>query len=117
MLDVGSGNCLYWATYGNPDGMPAVILHGGPGSGYSARSPRFLTPRHTELLPLINADVAKAHPMRATLQLIFQAIRPHICWVISNACADIQALNYGWYLATPGAARVVLPMLWKIATG
>ncbi|BDY27619.1 prolyl aminopeptidase [Mycolicibacterium mageritense] len=33
MLDVGDGNRVYWETSGNPDGVPAVALHGGPGSG------------------------------------------------------------------------------------
>ncbi|MDX8149118.1 prolyl aminopeptidase [Lentzea sp. BCCO 10_0061] len=31
MLDVGDGNQVYWETVGNPDGKPAVFLHGGPG--------------------------------------------------------------------------------------
>ena len=33
MLDVGDGNLVYWETSGNPDGKPAVFLHGGPGQG------------------------------------------------------------------------------------
>jgi proline iminopeptidase len=33
MLDVGDGQCIYWEVGGNPDGKPAVALHGGPGSG------------------------------------------------------------------------------------
>jgi proline iminopeptidase len=33
MLAVGDGHELYWETCGNPDGKPAVVLHGGPGSG------------------------------------------------------------------------------------
>jgi proline iminopeptidase len=33
LLDVGDGNAIYWETSGNPDGKPAVVLHGGPGSG------------------------------------------------------------------------------------
>src|ERR1700728_183274 len=33
MLDVGDGNLVYWETCGNPDGKPAVIVHGGPGAG------------------------------------------------------------------------------------
>jgi proline iminopeptidase len=32
-LDVGDGNFVYWETSGNPDGKPAVLLHGGPGQG------------------------------------------------------------------------------------
>jgi proline iminopeptidase len=33
MLDVDDGNRVYWETCGNPSGKPAVVLHGGPGSG------------------------------------------------------------------------------------
>jgi len=33
LLDVGDGHRLYWETCGNPAGRPAVVLHGGPGSG------------------------------------------------------------------------------------
>ncbi len=32
-LPVGDGHTLYVAQYGKPDGAPAVVLHGGPGSG------------------------------------------------------------------------------------
>jgi proline iminopeptidase len=32
-LEVGDGNSIYWETCGNPHGKPAVVLHGGPGSG------------------------------------------------------------------------------------
>lgn len=32
MLDVGDGNQIYWEVVGNPDGKPAVFLHGGPGA-------------------------------------------------------------------------------------
>ncbi|TMG39946.1 MAG: alpha/beta fold hydrolase [Chloroflexi bacterium] len=38
MLDVGDGNLVSWETCGNPRGKPALVLHGGPGSG---RSPWF----------------------------------------------------------------------------
>jgi proline iminopeptidase len=33
LLDVGDSNLVYWETCGNPEGKPAVVLHGGPGSG------------------------------------------------------------------------------------
>ena len=33
LLDVGDGNQIFWQTYGNPDGKPAVMVHGGPGAG------------------------------------------------------------------------------------
>jgi len=36
-LDVGCGHKIYHEQCGNPSGVPVVVLHGGPGSGSSAR--------------------------------------------------------------------------------
>jgi proline iminopeptidase len=36
MLDVGDGQLVHWEVSGNPAGKPAVLLHGGPGSGSHA---------------------------------------------------------------------------------
>lgn len=44
MLEVGDGHEIYWETVGNPQGMPAVFLHGGPGSGCSANHRRYFDP-------------------------------------------------------------------------
>ena len=44
MLDVGDGNLVYWEACGNPRGKPAVVLHGGPGSGCSPAHRRFFDP-------------------------------------------------------------------------
>ncbi len=44
MLDVGDGNLVYWETCGNPAGKPAVVLHGGPGSGCTPGWRRYFDP-------------------------------------------------------------------------
>lgn len=44
MLDVGDGAAIYWETSGNPDGKPAVVLHGGPGGGCSPGHRRTFDP-------------------------------------------------------------------------
>jgi len=36
-LDVGHGHRVYYEQAGAPDGLPIVLLHGGPGSGSNAR--------------------------------------------------------------------------------
>lgn len=36
MLAVSGGHEIYWERAGNPDGIPAIVLHGGPGSGCRA---------------------------------------------------------------------------------
>jgi proline iminopeptidase len=43
-LDVGDGHLVYWETCGNPAGKPAVVLHGGPGSGCSPGWRRYFDP-------------------------------------------------------------------------
>lgn len=44
MLDVGDGNRVYWEVCGNPDGKPAVAVHGGPGSGCGPFWRRYFNP-------------------------------------------------------------------------
>lgn len=44
MLDTGDGHQIYWEACGNPDGKPALYLHGGPGSGFSPGQRRFFDP-------------------------------------------------------------------------
>lgn len=44
LLDVGGGHRLYLEQCGNPEGMPMVYLHGGPGSGCSPRHRQFFDP-------------------------------------------------------------------------
>ncbi len=44
MLDVGDGQLMYWEDCGNRDGKPAVVLHGGPGTGCSPGMRRSFNP-------------------------------------------------------------------------
>jgi proline iminopeptidase len=44
MLEVGDGNCVYWESCGNPHGKPAIVLHGGPGSGCTPWHRRLFDP-------------------------------------------------------------------------
>ncbi len=43
-LAVGDGHELYWEECGNPDGKPAVFVHGGPGGGITPLYRRFFDP-------------------------------------------------------------------------
>jgi len=44
LLEVGDGNRIHWETSGNPAGKPALVVHGGPGSGGSHGAPRSFDP-------------------------------------------------------------------------
>ena len=44
MLAVGDSQEIYWECSGNPNGRPAVYLHGGPGSGCAPQNRRYFDP-------------------------------------------------------------------------
>lgn len=44
MLDSRDGHQIYWECCGNPNGKPALLLHGGPGTGCSTGQRRFFDP-------------------------------------------------------------------------
>ena len=37
VIDVGDGHRIYVEQCGNPDGVPVIVFHGGPGGGCSPR--------------------------------------------------------------------------------
>ncbi|SDW79353.1 prolyl aminopeptidase [Litoreibacter albidus] len=44
ILDVGDGHRVYVEQCGNPNGIPVVVLHGGPGGGCSPAMRRYFDP-------------------------------------------------------------------------
>ena len=50
IIDVGDGHRLYVEQCGNPQGMPVVVLHGGPGGGCSPTMRRYFDPRHYRVI-------------------------------------------------------------------
>lgn len=44
MLDVGDGHFVYVEQCGRPDGIPVIVLHGGPGGGCSPAMRRYFDP-------------------------------------------------------------------------
>ncbi|NJP66299.1 alpha/beta fold hydrolase [Streptomyces sp. ventii] len=52
MIDVGDGQRLRWAVAGNPEGRPALVVHGGPGSGSNTGALRRFDPRRYRVVLL-----------------------------------------------------------------
>ena len=65
MLDVGDGNLVHWETSGNPDGKPAVVLHGGPGSGSSPGTRRLFDPGAYRIVQLDQRNCGRSTPHAA----------------------------------------------------
>jgi proline iminopeptidase len=43
-LDVGDGHQIWWEACGNPEGKPALFVHGGPGGGFYSDHRRLFDP-------------------------------------------------------------------------
>lgn len=61
-LDVGDGHTLYYEQCGNPDGSPAVVLHGGPGSGCTPTQRRFFDPAHYRIVLFDQRGCGRSQP-------------------------------------------------------
>ncbi|MFF0228089.1 prolyl aminopeptidase [Streptomyces sp. NPDC004629] len=62
MLDVGDGNLVHWETCGNPHGKPAVMLHGGPGSGSTPQLRRYCDPAAYRIVLLDQRGSGRSTP-------------------------------------------------------
>lgn len=65
MLEVGDGHKLYYDVSGNPDGVPVVFLHGGPGGGVSPRCRRFFDPKFYRIVIFDQRGSGKSIPNAA----------------------------------------------------
>lgn len=54
---------LYWEQSGNPDGVPILFLHGGPGAGASAIHRRFFDPEHYRIIIYDQRGSGRSHPL------------------------------------------------------
>ena len=62
MLSVGDGNLVHWQTSGNPYGKPAVVLHGGPGSGSSPRTRSLFDPNAYRVVQFDQRNCGRSTP-------------------------------------------------------
>lgn len=87
MLDVGDGHSIAWEVSGAPDGKPAVLLHGGPGSGASARHRRLFDPDRYRIVQFDQRMCGRSTPSAADPVVdLATNTTPHLI-------ADIEALR------------------------
>mmetsp|Transcript_26097 Transcript_26097/g.57170 ORF Transcript_26097/g.57170 Transcript_26097/m.57170 type:complete len:315 (-) Transcript_26097:23-967(-) len=63
MLLVGNGHELYYEEAGNPQGKPALYLHGGPGAGCSGQQRRYHDPAAYRIVLFDQRGCGKSRPL------------------------------------------------------
>lgn len=61
-LDSGDGNQIYYEVYGNPEGKPAVIVHGGPGAGMPKGSKYRFDPHRYRIIQFDQRNCGRSLP-------------------------------------------------------
>jgi proline iminopeptidase len=61
-LAVDEIHSVYWEECGNPDGVPVVFLHGGPGGGCSTTSRRFFDPTRYRIVLFDQRGAGRSTP-------------------------------------------------------
>ena len=65
LFDTGDGNLIYWEACGNPAGRPALVLHGGPGSGCSTAARRHFDPAAYRIILFDQRNCGRSLPSAA----------------------------------------------------
>lgn len=81
-LDVGHGHRIYYEQAGAPDGIPIVLLHGGPGSGSNARQREIAEPARWRIVQFDQRGAGRSTPAGETAHNHTDAL-----------IADIEALR------------------------
>jgi proline iminopeptidase len=84
MLDVGGGHHVYWETCGNHAGKPALVLHGGPGSGCSVNARRYFDPNVYRIVLFDQRGSGRSIP-----HAIFLPTPHHTCSLTSSCYGSI----------------------------
>ena len=86
-LDVGDGNAVWWEEAGNPEGTPALVVHGGPGSGMSASARQFFDPTRYRIVSYDQRGCGLSTPHAADEGVDFSVI------TTTHLVADIEKLR------------------------
>jgi proline iminopeptidase len=129
LLEVGDANLVYWETCGNPRGKPAVVLHGGPGSGCTPWHRRLFNPATYRVVLFDQRGCGRSRPHASapdtdlatnnTLNLLtdIERLRQHLGvdrWLLfGGSWGSTLALAY----AERYPPRVTEIILWGVTTG
>ena len=66
LLQVSAIHQIYWEESGNPDGIPVIFLHGGPGAGASPACRGFFNPEKYRIVIIDQRGCGRSLPYAET---------------------------------------------------
>jgi proline iminopeptidase len=66
-LRLDGRHSMYWEASGNPDGLPVLFLHGGPGAGASPSHRRFFDPAAYRIVIFDQRGAGRSRPLGETI--------------------------------------------------
>jgi proline iminopeptidase len=66
MLPLDRLHVMYWEVSGNPRGVPALFIHGGPGAGTTPTHRRFFDPGHYRIVLFDQRGAGRSTPLGET---------------------------------------------------
>jgi proline iminopeptidase len=84
---VGDGNLVYWEACGSPTGKPALVVHGGPGSGCGAGSRRYFDPERYRVILFDQRGCGRSIPHASDPAVAMSANTTH------HLIADMERLR------------------------
>lgn len=73
-LAVGDGHTLYYEECGNPEGVPIVYLHGGPGNGFRPHNRRYYDPSFWRIILFDQRGCGRSRPFASVEANTTQAL-------------------------------------------
>lgn len=67
MMNVGDGHSIYVEQCGNPEGIPVLVLHGGPGGGCSPMMRRYFDPALYRVVLFDQRGCGRSRPLGAVV--------------------------------------------------
>ena len=107
MIDVGDGHRIYVEQCGNPQGVPVIVFHGGPGGGCSPAMRRYFDPRVYRVVLFDQRGCGRSRP--------HASVTANTTWHLVGDVETIrQTLNLTQVIAFGGSWGATLALVYAL---